>query len=199
MDERVLIPRPETEELVEWIVKTYKTTDSLRFLDIGTGSGAIALALCKGLAKAEIWGLDVNAEALEVAAANGAALQLSVKWFRIDITDSSQHHQFPLFDVIVSNPPYVTESDKAQMQANVLDYEPAGALYVSDADPLLFSRHIIAFAQTPLTSGANIFMEINERFGNETRGILAASGYQNIELRHDLRGCIRMVRAQKSE
>ena len=197
VDKRVLIPRPETEELVEWIIKTYKTAEGHRILDIGTGSGAIALALRKSLPVAEIWAMDVSAEALEVAAENGAALELPVKWIKADITDSSQYRQFPQFDVIVSNPPYVTESDKAEMQANVLDYEPERALFVSDADPLEFYRHILDFAQAHLNPGGSIFMEINERFGNEMRELLAASGYQNIELRHDLRDRMRMVRAQK--
>lgn len=197
VDERVLIPRPETEELMEWIVETYKSTDSLRILDIGTGSGAIALALRKNLPQTEMWAMDVSAKALEVAAANGTALGLSVKWIKADITKSSHYQQFPLFDVIVSNPPYVTESDKALMQANVLDYEPAGALYVSNADPLLFYRHILTFAQARLSPGGTIFMEINERFGKEMHAVLAESGFQNIELRHDLRGRMRMVRAQK--
>ncbi|MDD2632347.1 MAG: peptide chain release factor N(5)-glutamine methyltransferase [Bacteroidales bacterium] len=197
VNEHVLIPRPETEELVEWIIKTYKNIGSSKILDIGTGSGAIALALSKNLADAEIWALDVSTEALEVAALNGAALELPVKWIGADIGNSSQYHQFPLFDVIVSNPPYVTESDKALMQANVLDYEPAGALYVSDADPLVFYRNIITFTQTHLNSGGAIFMEINERFGKEMHAVLAESGFQNIELRHDLRGRMRMVRAQK--
>lgn len=198
VDERVLIPRPETEELVEWIVKTYKTVGPTRILDIGTGSGAIALALRKNLPDAEIWAMDVSAEALEVASANGAALLLPVKWINADITNSNHYHQFPLFDVIVSNPPYVTESDKALMQANVLDYEPAGALYVSDTDPLVFYRHIIAFAQTHLKSAGQIFMEINERFGDEMRELLTESCFQDIELRHDLSGRMRMVRAQKN-
>jgi release factor glutamine methyltransferase len=198
VDERVLIPRPETEELVEWIVKTYKTVGPTRILDIGTGSGAIALALRKNLPDAEIWAMDLSAEALEVASENGAALLLSVKWINADITNSNHYHQFPLFDVIVSNPPYVTKTDKALMQANVLDYEPTGALYVSDTDPLVFYRYIIAFAKAHLKSGSSIFMEINERFGDEMRGLLAASGFCDIELRHDLRGRMRMVMAQQN-
>jgi release factor glutamine methyltransferase len=197
VNEHVLIPRPETEELVEWVIKTYKTFDPFRVLDIGTGSGAIALALCKNLPDAEIWAMDVSTEALEVAVANGAALELPVKWIEADISDHRQYSKFPQFDVIVSNPPYVTESDKAQMQANVLNYEPAGALFVGDADPLVFYRHILAFAQAHLYSGGNIFMEINERFGDETRGMLEAAGYKSIEMRHDVRGRVRMVRAQK--
>lgn len=198
VDERVLIPRPETEELVEWIIKTYNNAEAQRILDIGTGSGAIALALKANIPDAEIWAMDVSSEALEVAAMNGNTLKLPVKWIKADITDSSQYRQFPQFDVIVSNPPYVTESDKAEMQANVLDYEPERALFVSDADPLLFYRHILDFAQAHLNSGGSIFMEINERFGNEMRELLVASGYQNIELRHDLHDRMRMVRAQKS-
>jgi len=189
----VLIPRPETEELVDLILKE-NAGNNCRVLDIGTGSGCIALALKSRLKNAVISGVDISATALEIARSNSEMNGLEVGFFNADILNW-QLYEWPLFDVIVSNPPYVTESEKKLMHKNVLDFEPAGALFVNDTDPLLFYRHIAQFALEKLSVNGRIYFEINENFGPETEKLLVGLGFESIEVVADIQGKNRFVRA----
>lgn len=189
-----LIPRPETEELVQWIVDAYKTLDSskiTRMLDIGTGSGCIAIALAKSLAHAQVSALDFSEAALEVARNNAQTNRASVSFIELDILSANT---LPgTFDLIVSNPPYVRELEKEMMQANVLSFEPASALFVSDSDPLLFYRKIAELAKLHLTPNGRLFFEINEYLSKELVKLLETIGYSEIRVKKDIFGKDRML------
>ena len=191
----VLIPRSETEELVLWILKKNKNLNS-KILDIGTGSGCIALALKEKLQKAKIWGVDISDAALEIAKENSLLNHLDVEYIKADIL-RWQKFNWGTYDIIVSNPPYVRESEKMQMHENVILYEPAVALFVSDVDPLIFYRNIAAFAMEKLNDNGLIFFEINESFGSEMFELLHDFGYKNIELNQDINGKKRMICGSK--
>lgn len=193
----VLIPRPETEELVEWILNDLQQRPADSALDIGTGSGAIALALKKHHPEMEVTALDNSQNALHTARMNAEHNDLKVHFKYADIIKGVDPDDLLQYDIIVSNPPYVTEADKKEMQPNVLDYEPASALYVPDDDPLIFYRAILNFAKSHLLPGGKIYFEINERFGEEMIGLLEAFGYQNIHLKKDLNDRDRMIRGSK--
>ncbi len=197
VNEHVLIPRPETEELVAWIFENETQEKKLKVLDIGTGSGAIALALKNERPNWQIISMDISESALEVAQANAKRTNLEVQFIHGDITDLSTTEKFPELDLVVCNPPYVTESDKKLMQPNVLNHEPALALYVPDEDSLYFYRHILAFAQNHLTKGGSVYLEINERFGTEMKQLLDEFNFTQVELRKDLFGKNRMIRGVK--
>lgn len=201
----VLIPRQETEELVDWIIKTRLDRDlpsgseKAGYLDIGTGSGCIAIALKKQLPDAGVWACDVSEGALQLAGENARRNSTAVSFKQADILDAETWHDFPSFDVIVSNPPYVTTAEKELMTSNVVDHEPHLALFVENDDPLLFYRQIAAFARRKLRSGGLLFFEINESYGAETCELLRKAGFQNIELRKDLNGKDRMIKAGNSK
>jgi release factor glutamine methyltransferase len=198
VDERVLIPRPETEELVYQVIEAHKGSSGLTVLDVGTGSGAIALALKKSLPLSDVSACDVSPEALQVASKNGNGTNLHVNFFLLDILNSKDWNGQPQYDLIISNPPYVTEAEKKFMSANVLSWEPERALFVPDDDPLIFYRQIIRFADQQLKPGGKIYFEINENFGDDVRELFQKNGYRNIDLRQDLSGKDRMVSAEKS-
>ena len=199
VDKNVLIPRPETEELVEWIVKEVGSQDSgVRILDIGTGSGCIAIALKNKLPGAEVWGCDISDEALTVARKNADDLNALVDFVPIDILDQNQWKQLPNFDIIVSNPPYVREKDKDSMRSNVINYEPHIALFVPDNNALVFYASIAAFGKEHLHKEGKIFMEINESLGEKVIGLFVSKRY-SAELRKDMQGKDRMVRANLLE
>lgn len=193
----VLIPRPETEELVEWIVQDVRNSKLLqrRVLDIGTGSGAIPLAIKKELPTTTVWGLDVSAGALETARGNAQQQKLDVHFEQMDILDTSFTQSLPMFDIIVSNPPYICQRESTDMQEQVVAYEPSIALFVPDDDALLFYRQIGLLAKEKLNPGGALYFEINEAFGEETAGLLREQGYINVEVRKDLFGKDRMVKA----
>ncbi len=191
--EGVLIPRPETEELVEWLCSLTPHDQPCRVLDIGTGSGAIALAVAARLPHAEVTGLDVSPEALVIARENAQANRLDVQFVEMDILRDRPSGPF---DTIVSNPPYVTRSEASQMADNVLHYEPHRALFVENDDPLLFYRRIAELGREILSPGGWFYGEINERFGAETLRLLTDLGYDRAELRNDMFGKPRMVRAR---
>ena len=193
VNESVLIPRPETEELVAWILSEAYQKPGLRVLDIGTGSGAIALALKNERPGWDVWALDNSEKALETARKNARVNNLRIHFLQTDILDEISRKNLSAFDIIVSNPPYVTESDKAEMQPNVLEFEPAEALYVPDEDPLKYYREISGFAPRNLRKHGEIFFEINEKFGREMIQLLEDSGFINIRLRKDLRNRHRMI------
>lgn len=195
VDKNVLIPRPETEELVEWIITNCKfPIDQLTILDIGSGSGCIPIALKRRLGKAVVWSCDSSPEALTVAQKNARDLGVDVHFKELDFLDSSQREQFPSFDIIVSNPPYIPEKDKGQLQPNVLDYEPAAALFVPDDDPLVFNRAIADFGKKHLNTGGAIYMEIHEDLGTAAAELFRKNGYET-ELKRDMQGKERMLKA----
>ena len=190
----VLVPRPETEELVELIVR--ETPPGKHILDVGTGSGCIAISLAKELENARVEAWDVSEPALEVARRNSLRLQAQVAFARHDVL---RHEPRPEehFDLIVSNPPYVTEAEKADMQRNVLDWEPALALFVPDDDPLRFYRAIGRLGRQMLLPGGRLYFEINRAFGQATRQMLEAIGYAHVRLQKDLSGNDRFIIAEK--
>ncbi|WP_346858579.1 peptide chain release factor N(5)-glutamine methyltransferase [uncultured Draconibacterium sp.] len=191
----VLIPRPETEELVHWISKT-GVQPGAKVIDIGTGSGCIALALKKELSTAKVWAVDVSAKALETAKENARLNKLDLEFVQADILQW-ENYEWPAFDIIISNPPYVRESEKKLMNSNVLDYEPEGALFVSDDDPLLFYRRIAGFALANLNQSGSLFFEINEYLGPEMKDLLQELGFVAIDLRSDINGKNRMISCKK--
>lgn len=191
-----LIPRQETEELVKWIADQEDHTIPIKILDIGTGSGCIAISLSKELPKANITAVDIAVGALEIAALNNKNLEASVSFELIDILNPPKTFDSK-FDLIVSNPPYVLETEKELMQKNVLEFEPHQALFVKDSDPLLFYRKILLFAQNHLVSQGKIYFEINEKLGHELSALLAEFHYHQIELKTDLFDKPRMICATK--
>lgn len=180
-----LIPRPETAELVEWVLHVADKNKPLRVLDIGTGSGCIAIALKKAAPNWQVTGLDISNEALEVAKENAKRNNVTIHWQQADILSLCP---LPMVDIIVSNPPYICEKEKVDMQARVLDYEPAKALFVPDNDPLLFYRRIAS-----LKGASILFFEINEAYGEQVCSMLRTIGYTNVELKKDMYGKTRMV------
>ena len=190
----VLIPRPETEELVEKILK--ETTAGARILDIGTGSGCIAVTLALEVPDAQVQAWDISETALQVAKENAKAWQASVDFILRDVLTWEPKEQ-ATWDVIVSNPPYVRESEKAGMAPRVLDYEPGRALFVPDEDPLVFYRAIGEFGMRHLVPGGWLYFEINEALGLENIELLKSLGYTDLVLRHDLFDKPRMVRGRK--
>lgn len=197
VNEHVLIPRPETEELVEWIISDCRAERSrdLKILDIGTGSGCIAMALAKGLPNAEVYALDVSEEALKVAKENAESNNLEIEFIQMDILNPSNLEL--KFDIIVSNPPYVRELEKNEIKNNVKTYEPSLALFVPDEDALLFYKAIIAFAEKHLSEKGRLYLEINQYLGKETKALLEAHNFSEIELRKDLFGNDRMLKGIK--
>lgn len=183
-----LIPRPETAELVEWIGVCCQQTRSIRVLDIGTGSGCIAIAIKKAHPEWEVCGLDISEGALETAQRNAVRNGVKVEWRKADILHDKIEGKW---DVVVSNPPYICDEEKTDMSANVLDYEPHSALFVPDNDPLLFYRRI-----AELKLGSEVYFEINERFGAEVVKMLDFNGYIDVEIKKDMYGKERMVRGR---
>ena len=191
----VLIPRPETQELVSWIIEDYQSDDSVRILDIGTGSGCIPISLGKQLSKAQVESWDISEGALEVASRNCERNGVKVLLRQKDVLKSIPEGN--LYDVIVSNPPYITNKEKADMEANVLDWEPSLALFVPDGDPLLFYRKIAQLGCDMLKEGGSLYFEINRAYGEETILMLKELGYARIELKKDSWGNDRMIKAKR--
>ena len=190
----VLIPRPETEELVEMMLKELSPVS--RVLDVGTGSGCIAISLAKELPESQVTAWDVSGEALSIAAANSKALQASVRFEQRDVL-TYEPCVADCYDVIVSNPPYVTEAEKQEMEHNVLDWEPSLALFVPDTDPLRFYRRIAVLGLEMLTSGGKLYFEINRAFGKDTVAMLCETGYRAVRLQKDISHNDRFVIAEK--
>ncbi|MCZ4320218.1 peptide chain release factor N(5)-glutamine methyltransferase [Aequorivita viscosa] len=196
VNKHTLIPRPETEELVEWILSEkalYTQISNFNtILDIGTGSGCIAISLAKNLQNAEVAALDISEEALQIARENAELNSVEVTFFQTDILKAET---LPMqYNIIVSNPPYVRELEMEKMQQNVLKYEPDTALYVKDADPLLFYRAISTLAKSHLKPDGKLFFEINEYLSEELSALLTSEGFRNIEVKKDIFGKDRMVK-----
>ncbi|MBA2745973.1 MAG: peptide chain release factor N(5)-glutamine methyltransferase [Flavisolibacter sp.] len=207
----VLIPRPETEELADWVVKDVRSsgvkvfdklpqdadkTNTLKIMDVCTGSGCIALALKKTMPLAEVWGCDISETALNIARRNGSALDIRVDFQGLDFLDPAQQKRLPSVDIVVCNPPYIPLHEKASIQNNVTDFEPQEALFVADNDPLIFYSALITYGQHRLHEEGRIYMEVHELFAGKVRSIFEAAGYTT-EIRKDMQGKERMLRALK--
>lgn len=210
VDNSVLIPRPETEELVQWIIDDVKAsgkdvfekkpgiadkTRSLKIMDVGTGSGCIALALKKALPKAEVWGCDKSDAALNVARRNGAALDIRVDFQSVDFLDAAQWASLPMIDILVSNPPYIMQNEMPSMPPNVVQHEPHGALFVPDKNPLLFYEALAKFGKAKLHEGGALYVEVHEERGTDVAQLFQKAMYENVVLKKDMQGKDRMVKA----
>lgn len=194
----VLIPRPETEELVQFILEVIKVkTRFINILDIGTGSGCIAIALKKLHTNSEISAIDYSAKALEVAKINAKSNDAEIEFFQADILDSNTWDKLRMFDIIVSNPPYIRKSEKAMMKKNVLNFEPKDALFVADENPLIFYEEISEFAQSHLNKTGLLFFEINEEFSKPIIKLLEDKSFTEIIVRKDINNKNRMVKCAK--
>lgn len=196
VNKNVLVPRPETEELVDWIISENNTpaNQNFRVLDIGTGSGCIPISLKKHLPHFEIYTLDVSPEAISVAKENANEMDVKINFIEDDILNFKSDLKF---DIIVSNPPYIRHLEKEEMHNNVLAHEPHLALFVSNEDPLIFYKAIADFALTNLNPGGQLYFEINEYLGKETVKMLEDKGLTDIKLRNDMQGKDRMIKAVK--
>ena len=197
VNESVLIPRPETEELVNWIIDESKSGYDKEFsiLDIGTGSGCIAIVLKKNLPMAKVLAMDVSEEALNVARRNAVQNKTEIVFVHNDILFGKNLKPSQKYEIIVSNPPYVCQSEKPLMKANVIDHEPSIALFVANDNPLIFYDAIADFSLVNLKSGGKLFFEINEHFGNEVCNLLKSKGFRDIILKQDFQGKDRMIKA----
>jgi len=193
VDESVLIPRPETEELVQWILHDFAGRNP-RIIDIGSGSGCIPVALAKNLPDAEVYGADISEEAIDTAKKNANENAVQVEFLKIDILSDSLL-DLGQFDVVVSNPPYVTMEQKDTMEENVLDYEPHIALFVPENDPLIFYKAISRFAKKNLKPGGSVYFEINEALYNETELAVRQFGFST-DLKKDMNNKYRMLKAK---
>lgn len=234
VDEHVLIPRPETEELVRWVVEGVRSQElavgvglapalsepgdssrkagfgtsvleahqnhqvnHINILDIGTGSGCIAIALKKRLPAGRVYSCDVSKKALEVAAGNATANETQVAFLLCDFLNCAERNALPLTDIIVSNPPYIPHREMETMRQHVISYEPHLALFVTDNDPFLFYKEIAAFAKTHLMEKGQIFVEVHEDMGNAVSEVFRISGFEDLELRQDMQGKNRMLKAMR--
>lgn len=200
VNEHTLIPRPETEELVSMIIEDNKTHPRpLRILDIGTGSGCIPISLAKHLTHAELYAIDISKDAIKLAKENAMKNQVVVRFGEIDILKASLlsnlFTKVDQFEVIVSNPPYVRELEKATMKNNVLKYEPQSALYVSDENPLLFYEQITKLAACHLKTNGRLYFEINQYLGDQTKDLVINAGFKEVEVIKDTFGNDRMLSA----
>ena len=199
VNQHVLIPRPETEELCRWIISEFRD-ESLEFrdcsiLDIGTGSGCIAITLAADLPKAEVTAWDISGEALQVARENAKRLHFNVIFELADALNTPLDHE--RWDVIVSNPPYICNKERARIEANVLDHEPHTALFVPDDSPLLFYSAIAQYGLTALKTGGRLYFEINPLYAQELAELLSMMSYHDIEIKNDTYGKQRMIRARR--
>ncbi|WP_442845919.1 peptide chain release factor N(5)-glutamine methyltransferase [Leeuwenhoekiella sp. H156] len=193
LNPNVLIPRPETEELVEWALEDADAETAARILDIGTGSGCIAVSLAKHLPLARVDALDVSKEALYLAQHNAQINAVEIHTLHQNILETGRFDK--QYDVIISNPPYVRNLEKTEIQANVLNFEPHLALFVEDHDALIFYRKIAELAKSSLNTSGRLYVEINQYLAEETRSLFEENGFKNVELRLDYAGKPRMIKA----
>lgn len=196
VDNNVLIPRPETEELVDWIIKESQDK-SINILDIGTGSGCIAISLAHSLPKALVSGIDISEGALQIAKQNSQLNKVNVTFDKVDILNIEDKILEMNLDIIVSNPPYVREQEKSQIEPNVIKHEPVLALFVEDNDPLLFYRKIAQFSKKYLKKEGSLYFEINEYLSKELIIMLKTKGFNEIVLRKDIFGKARMIKCKR--
>ena len=216
VDEAVLIPRPETEELVDWIIEDVRCTmydvrceeanakvksqkSKVSILDVGTGSGCISLAIKSKIKDdADVSAVDVSGDALAVAKKNAENTKLNIRFLHLNFLDKQQWETLGTYDIIVSNPPYIKQSEDGAMKDNVLKYEPQIALFVPDEDALIFYRALAECAQEHLNDSGSLFVEINESLGQQVVDLFKESNLRNVELRKDLQGKDRMIKAVKN-
>ena len=217
VDKNVLIPRPETEELVDWIVQETGNRKSaggkpksdaglqhpdeysdLRILDIGTGSGCIPVALKKKLPRATVYACDISAGALAVAQKNAVMQQTDIHFLQVDFLQTTAWQQLPPVHIIVSNPPYIPDDNKKNMLPNVLEYEPAIALFVPDNDPLVFYKAIADFGCQKLLPGGRLFVEIHEDLAEQTKTLFLSKGFTTAEIKKDFQGKDRMIKVMRN-
>lgn len=194
-----LIPRPETEELVDWIVNDCKETNpnfAGAVLDMGTGTGCIPISVKYALKHANVYAIDISEDALDVARSNAKALNTPVFFLRHDILQPLLPETTPALDIIVSNPPYIPGQDKKEMRKNVLDYEPALALFVPDENPLLFYEAIARHGQNHLRPGGYVYAELHEAMAEKTKTLFEQKGFNNVIIKEDMQGKQRMLKAQ---
>ncbi len=191
----VLIPRPETEELVDWIYTDNMGKEKLTLLDIGTGSGCIAISIKKKIPTAEVSAMDISSNALSIATENASLNDASIRFYNDSILQPV--NDYPLYDIIVSNPPYIMEKEKTDMHTNVLHHEPSLALFVDDNDPLLFYRKIAEFGQTHLSCNGLLYFEINSLLAQETKNLLYAYNYTDVIIKKDMNDKNRMIKCLK--
>jgi release factor glutamine methyltransferase len=194
VNQHVLIPRPETEELVDQIIKSNLPANPT-ILDIGTGSGCIAISLKKAIPKAQVWAMEVSPEALQVANRNAHELDADVQFLNADLFSFDQWNELPEYDILVSNPPYISLNEKHTLAARVEAFEPHIALFAPGSDPLIFYRKIAEIGRLKLKTEGQIWVEINERLGEETKQVFVDAGYSRVQLLTDLNGKHRFVKA----
>lgn len=194
VNEHTLIPRPETEELVHLIITQEKYRKQAQVLDIGTGSGCIAISLAKKLPHADVEAMDISTEAVTVAQRNAEKLDAAVRFTQFDILNWRKWEgESRIYDVIVSNPPYITPTEKSEMSNQVLEHEPHSALFVEESDPLIFYREIAAFAARCLAADGALYFEINQYLAVETKAIVEAQGFSQVQILEDINGAKRML------
>lgn len=198
VNESVLIPRQETEELVDLIIKTHATSSHLKVIDVGTGSGCIPIILSKYLNQAQVTTVDISKEAIHIARKNAQSLGEPVHFINADILEWDYIFSDQQYDIIVSNPPYITPNEKRQMQQNVLAYEPELALFVEESAPLIFYDVISSFALKHLTPNGDLYFEINQYLGPETKDLIEKKGFRQVQLINDINGANRIIHAKKS-
>jgi len=196
VDKRVLIPRPETEEMVEHI-RVLAKEPIHRIIDLGTGSGCIALALKRNFPEAEVWGVDNSMGALSVAGVNSTNNKLEVNWGKMDLLNQLPETHWSTFDLVVSNPPYVMNSERAIMPHNVKGFEPQSALFVEDDDPLIFYRAIASFCKLHLSDSGEVWVEINEQLGKETSVLFKKEGFSSVQILRDIHEKERFINARR--
>ena len=203
VNEHTLIPRPETEELVKMVIDDYQQTaavkhEPINILDIGTGSGCIAIALKKNLPTINMTAIDVSPEALTISRQNAGAQQAQVDFLHLDFLDEFQWKRLPAFDIIISNPPYIPVSEKSKLEKNVIDFEPATALFVPNDSPIIFYEKIAAFAKSHLLPGGKIFAEVNEDLARQTAAIFQET-FQDTAIKKDMFEKERMIVVRKEK
>lgn len=197
VNESVLIPRPETEELVQWIIDDIKSSGNkeVSLIDIGTGSGCIPIAVRKKIPEVAVSGIDVSDGALQVAKLNSIDQNVLVDFLHLDFLQNREWRQLGRYNIIVSNPPYIKKSEEAAMRNNVLEYEPHLALFVPDEDALIFYKAILEFSKAHLKPKGRIYVEINDTLGEQVSNLFTEQGFYNVTLKKDMQGKDRMVRA----
>ncbi|MCD6013857.1 MAG: prmC [Flavipsychrobacter sp.] len=198
VNEQVLIPRPETEELTAWITQeiTNHKSQIINILDIGTGSGCIPISLKLALPHSNIASCDISVEALKVAQVNASRLNAAINFLQLDFLDFEEHNNLGIYDVIVSNPPYIPAEEKERLHSNVRDYEPALALFVPDNDALVFYKAIAFFGKDHLGKNGSIYCELDAAHAEECSALFEAVGYKNVEIKKDMHGNWRMLKAE---
>lgn len=198
VNKHTLIPRPETEELVHLILQDYKNKSAVKVIDIGTGTGCIPVTLQKHLTESHVWAVDISAEAIEVAKRNAVKLHQPVQFILADILEWEFMFSEPQgFDIVVSNPPYITPKEMQEMHANVLNHEPHTALFVEESAPLLFYDYITDFALYHLKPDGSLYFEINQYLSLETADLIRKKGFGDVEIFKDINGVDRMIRARR--